>query len=90
MRTFPVLALSTAHLTAEAERWLEENEHTIPCYSKKFEYAIYGWFVFAEDHDLNSYPKCIGDCIKFALQNGCDCIMFDCDEEPIAELPIYQ
>lgn len=94
MRKFPIMALSTEHVTPEAASWLNQRDCPIPSYPKKMSSEFYGWFVFAEpdlldEEEIATFPQCIQDCIRFAWQNGCDCIMFDSDEEPVPALTTY-
>ena len=77
-----MLVLSTSHITGEAAL---TRAITYPK-------SEYGWFVYVPG-DLNlrgdGHPKCLHDCMNFALKHDCHWIMFDCDGLTVEELPSY-
>ncbi len=94
-----MLALSTAHVTQETAERFNTQDCDLPVYPKKSRGGdIYGWFVCVGDADREwvhtkadeeAHDQDIRDVCAFAERMGCAWVMFDCDEEPIEELPVY-
>ncbi len=92
MEKHTMLALSTSHITEDTAGRMDKNDiEGVVLYQKK----DFGWFVYVpyafdfkelEDGDC---PADIFRCMKFALENGCDWIMFDNDVNEIPDLPVY-
>ena len=82
MEKYTMIALSTAHITKETAKLMELDEiEGVILYQKD----NVGWFVhIPEECDFDELKDqgCTYDlyqCMKYALDNGCDWIMFDCD-----------
>ena len=82
-----LLALSTAHVTGDTARMLNEWPHDKWPVSGGSH--PYGWFIYAHDDCYHGMPDDLVAIFIFARKNGFDYIMFDCDVEPITELPSY-
>ena len=82
-----LLALSTAHVTGDTARMLNETHHDKwPVLGGP---TTYGWFIYVHDDCYDQMPPDLVATFIFARQNGFDYIMFDCDVEPITELTTY-
>lgn len=89
MEKHNMLALSTGHVSEETAKLMDIDQCGLVVYEKE----DYGWFVHLPD-PLDEYkestPKDLYKCMTFAMKQGCDWVMFDCDVEPIDELPVYE
>ena len=93
MEKHNMLALSTGHVSREtAELMDDDNIDDVTLYNK----SGYGWYVYIPDEGIDfdklADGECPADlyrCMKYARDNGCDWLMFDCDVETIDELPVY-
>ncbi len=93
MEKYNMLALSMGYVSEEtAELMNDDNIDGVVLYNK----GNYGWFVHVPDSglefDVLEDGECPADlyrCMKYARDNGCDWIMFDCDVETIEDLPVY-
>ncbi len=90
-----MLALSTGHVTKETADLMDLNEFKgVILYPKDKA----GWFVYIpEECDFDELkdsdcPDDLYQCMKYALNNGCDWLMFDCgvDVNEAPELPVYE
>ena len=92
MEKHNMLALSTAHVTKETADLMDNDKAKgVVLYNKDGA----GWFVYipeACDFDEleDDCPSDLYQCMKFALDNGFDWIMFDCGVDVISELPEYE
>ena len=104
LEIYHMLTLSTAHLSGETVNTLDaviNGLSTSPmpvCYPKK-DFCIhedYGYFMhIADENDIDEeeeekYPTDIKDVLAYARKHHCQWIMFDCDAEPVHELPTYE
>lgn len=81
-----LLLLSTGHLTEKTTRnALAAPTDSWPCSGGPIPY---GWFVYAHDENVgDQIPADLWRCMVFARGLGCEYVKFDCDVEPIPELP---
>lgn len=89
MEKYNMLALSTGHVSGDTATLMDIDKCGLIIYEKEG----YGWFVHIPepfDENKESIPKDLYKCITLARKQGCDWIMFDCDVEPIDELPVYE
>lgn len=87
------LDLSTAHITAKTRDLFNNGG----CSDDYVRYALvdlhgeYGWWVYAEpvcsDYRL---PDDLDRVMRYARDNGCDWILFDCDAAEVDDLPTYK
>jgi hypothetical protein len=82
-----LLALSTAHVSGDTARMLNETHHD--GWPVSGGPTSYGWFIYAHDDCYEEMPYDLVSTFVFARKNGFEYIMFDCDVEPITELPQY-
>ena len=82
-----LLALSTAHVSGDTARML--NNTTPEKWPVSGGSTSYGWFIYAHDDCYDEMPLDLVETFIFARKNGCEYIMFDCDVEPITELPTH-
>lgn len=82
-----ILELSTAHLTKNTADRMDNRQYCIARYAYGALVYVDPWQI--EHRDVSTYPKDLLDCIALALDNNCDYILFDQDEEPIEDLPTY-
>lgn len=78
-----MLVLSTAHLSWRAKQMLEEGEKIAA------DKVNYGWLCYAHDEFVDEVPQEYQALCAFANRNGCSWIKFDCDAEPIKDLPTF-
>ena len=88
MRISKTLELSTAHISYATSLAMDHGDYRIARYG-------YGYLVYADPwqikhRDESEYQSDLLDCIALAIEHNCTYILFDCDEEPIEELPIYE
>ncbi|MCC2248928.1 hypothetical protein JUJ52_03015 [Virgibacillus sp. AGTR] len=88
-----MLVLSTAHLTNDDRKWLNEqtvhNNPRLVVYPK----SEYGWFIpIIEDSDFlkEDVPENIVKLLQFTRVTRCTWLMLDRDADIINELPIYR
>ncbi|MFB8378102.1 DUF5983 family protein [Paenibacillus taichungensis] len=87
----PMISLSTAHITPEADRLLQEGlkmEQLIH-YPK----AEYGYFICVLDKDAEMdetcLPSCLQDILAYARSKGGQWVMLDRDADTVPDLPVY-
>lgn len=81
----PLLVLSTAHLEEQTcNGWL----HSAPFAA--FAKGDYGWFVYVTDDEPDDLPADLRGCLALARTLHCDWVMFDCDADIVAVLPVYR
>ena len=90
MEKHTMIALSTAHVSKETARELDNGEIDTVVYPK----GGYGWFIPVTDEteDLEGrIPADLYGCIKYAARNNAGWVMFDSDVDTKenSELPIY-
>ena len=103
--TYKMLGLSTAHLTNETCKKIDEycdicvrnqkhedgyNETDIDIIA--YSKGEYGWFVLVcgwDDDPDANIPEDLKDCLEFASRHGYDWIMFDPEEDEVGELSTY-
>ena len=92
MERLNMLALSTGHVTKDTAELMDNNTiDGVILYNKDNA----GWFVYIPekcDFDELKGSDCPSDlyqCMKFARDNGCDWLMFDCGVDVIDDLPVY-
>lgn len=90
--------LSTVHLTPQTanlldnEKWCEDN------YLIVYKKDECGWFIpviephgyYWENMASEILPHDLYDCFKYAAENNCKYLAFDCDAETIDELQTYE
>ena len=98
MEKHEMIVLSTAHVSKETDDILQQvtngttNIEGLVVYNK----GKYGWFIPIIKDELknlenNECPADLYLCMRYALENGCDWIMFDngVDTNETPELPVY-
>ncbi len=93
--TATVIRLSTAHVSQGTAEWLQaqgelaSSEHgrsAIPMASHD-----YGWYVFCSDlEDYEGVPEDLLAVTRWCRCNGIAYVMFDCDEDAIDALPVFE
>lgn len=99
---FQVCVLSTAHVTEEVGRALDEivamrrgEQGALDNEDWRYwviaeRWSDYGWWVWADMEDgVSELPASLYDCLCYARENNCRWIMFDADG-PIEELTVYE
>ncbi len=94
MEKYTMLALSTAHVTVETARLMDRDAiDNVILYPKDEA----GWFVFIPDKGLEfdelenaNIPADLYTCMKYACDNGCGWIMFDCAVDVNNDLTVYE
>lgn len=91
MRIERQLWLSTGHIRKTTAEFLERETTNGDCYPL----AVYpkdkeGWFLYWNEGVLDNIPDDLAGCISYAVENGCDGIVFDNEEEPIEALAQYE
>jgi len=87
IETHKMLALSTGHVTPETRDALNDGAH---CAYQK---GDWGWFVPVfdpddDDRDGGAPDDLVAIC-RYAREQGCSWLMFDCDADPIPGLATY-
>lgn len=80
----PVLVICTLHLPNHDSLDNEEARQLL-----SVDPTTHGWLVYVPGEGDIDEPEWIRDIFKFARSLGCKCILFDCDEDPMEQLPIY-
>ena len=83
-----MLTLSTAHIKKETAELF--NAFEIPFDICIYDKEHYGWFL--TDWDLsqsNDIPIDLLACLRFAEENGCQWLCFDCDGMTVSGLPTH-
>lgn len=88
-----VLTLSTAHVSPETARMIDEspdtNQLTLPIYKK----ATFGYFIYlsgSSERDIRCLPDDLRACIRLAQANDCSILCLDADAVPLRSLPTYE
>ena len=85
-----LLLLSTAHLTPKTREWMTDQEDHYPWYSLEFGYlATFPSPSLTKLFPDLEIPEDLLECFDYAQKSGADYVLFDADEEPIPELPVY-
>jgi hypothetical protein len=94
------MVLSTAHLTKEVGEQLDRLIESKAGFDADTDWQYwviaerwsdYGWWVWARaDEGVDMMPPCLRHVLKFAVDHGCNWILFDCDEPTIDELPWWE
>lgn len=86
-----ILILSTAHLSAATAALLTTKDvKNWPCVGGP--YGQHGWFVYAHDENgegKDYIPEDLFAVMQYAKTQGCHNILFDCDSDPIEQLPKF-
>lgn len=89
-----VLTISTAHITEETDRKLQDNSELNLMDLSVYEKGEYGYWIYIDPLDIlmchANIPEDLLNCIKFARQNDCRWLCLDCDGEVVPELPTYE
>lgn len=95
--SFSVLELCTSHVTKDVGVALDERFRHGAIDMDSWTYHIvgspwseYGWWIWTEVEDDVGIPPCLRHCLRFAADLGHRWVQFDCDVEPIAELPTWE
>lgn len=85
-----MLALSTAHITADANKFLRTSSSPLIVYEK----GEYGYFILVPDEEqlketIKVIPECLRELFLFVKPKDVDWIMLDRDVEVIPDLPAY-
>lgn len=83
-----VLTISTAHITEETDRKLQDNSELNRMDLSVYEKGEYGYWIYV-DSSRDRIPEDLKKCLKFAEQNDCQWLCLDCDGEEVPELPTY-
>jgi hypothetical protein len=90
--TYKTLVLSTSHVTeATARRFNGRgSQHSLEDIDGHMtDWASYGWIFYCHDND-DTTPAELMACAAFARALGCRYIQFDCDADPLADLPSWE
>ena len=92
--TYKTLVLSTSHVTeATAKRFNGQSLAASPASDDidgyMCDWSSYGWVFYCHDNDDTTPPELMA-CAAFARAQGCRYIQFDCDADPLAELPSWE
>ncbi len=86
-----ILGMSTANISGETRDYLDrcvDGPEGPTTFRKEDDTGHYGWWVccFEEPEDI---PEDLRECIRFAMRNGADWIMFDADATIYRELSLF-
>lgn len=88
-----VLTISTAHITEETDRKLQDESEVNNMCISVYDKAEYGYWIYIDPYDRlmrnENIPVDLLNCIKLAQQNDCRWLCLDCDGEVVPELPTY-
>ena len=88
-----VLTISTAHITEETDRKLQDKSEVNNMCISVYDKAEYGYWIYIDPYDRlmchENIPEDLLNCIKLARQNDCRWLCLDCDGEEVSELPTY-
>lgn len=88
-KTWKMLDLSTAHLQPHTGEWLSINQPTYPSSIIGFPHgwilSTHLWEVLGE----NLLPADIRECLEYAVNEGCEWVMFDADADIDPNLTDY-
>lgn len=90
MESRKLAMLCTAHVSKETGDMLTQTPpDKLPVVGGSFHY---GWFMYAPEdaHDDRDLPADLAHVLAHVRAAGFDYVMFDCDVEPIAELPVFE
>lgn len=92
-----MLFLSTAHLRPETAKTMDAdrgsyNIENHPLNGVLYDCIEFGYLVWsnADEVDVTTYPEEIAAAVRLAKQHGCHYIKYDCDVEPIDQLPKWE
>ena len=93
MEVSKMITLSTAHITEETSKMLENPNNKLPLsiYNK----GQFGWFIYVptetkdDSETLKELPKDLAILYMFARYNEFEVICLDCDGDTVDKLPIY-
>ena len=88
-----VLTISTAHITEETDRKLQDESEVNNMCISVYDKAEDGYWIYIDPYDRlmchKNIPADLLNCIKLARQNDCRWLCLDCDGEEVPELPTY-
>ena len=88
-----VLTISTAHITEETDRKLQDESEVNNMCISVYDKAEYGYWIYVDPFDglmcHKNIPEDLLNCIKLARRNDCQWLCLDCDGEVVSELPTY-
>ena len=88
-----VLTISTAHITEETDRKLQDESEVNNMCISVYDKVEYGYWIYIDPYDRlmcnENIPEDLLNCIKLARQNDCRWLCLDCDGEEVSELPTY-
>ena len=91
MEISKMLTISTAHITEETAKRLQNDNHNGVIVYQKDEY---GWFIFVDEDCMHEYeneiPKELFRLMKFTKANGCDWLCLDNDGEELEYFETYE
>lgn len=90
LETRRVLVLSTAHLSPETIRSL--NETPSSAWAVSGGVLPFGYYVYAHDEPPEGVQPDLMACLDFGRANGFDYVQFDCDAEdlPASTLRVFE
>ena len=88
-----VLTISTAHITEETDRKLQDESEVNNMCISVYDKSDYGYWIYIDPYDRlmcnENIPADLLNCIKLARRNDCQWLCLDCDGEVVPELPTY-
>lgn len=82
------LTLSTAHVTDDTRRILDESKLTDwPVFGFQ---GVFGWVIFCHEEKDETIPEDLWRVLEYARAKGCEYVMFDADADMIDDLPTYE
>lgn len=89
-----VLTISTAHITEETDRKLQDESEVNNMCISVYDKAEYGYWIYIDPYDRlmcnENIPADLLNCIELARQNDCRWLCLDCDGEEVSELTTYE
>lgn len=91
MEICKMLTISTAHISFDTMRHLQDDDTGVIAYPKELDGVRYGYVILADGSEeyLDEAPDDLRACIELALDNDCAWLVIDCDGEVLNELPVY-
>ena len=88
-----VLTISTAHITEETDKKLQDDSEVNNMCISVYDKAEYGYWIYINPFDMLVYksniPEDLRMCMELAQKNDCQWLCLDCDGEEVPGLPTY-
>lgn len=83
-----ILTISTAHITEETDKKLQDNSEFNLMALSVYKKEDYGYWIYV-DSPCDDVPEDLKQCLELALKYDCQWLCLDCDGEEVPELPTY-